>query len=63
MEETTHVAAPTEDDYRLAVGILVGLVRAEFPSSHSLAEVAQVWGNATPEEVEALRRIEVLLQG
>jgi hypothetical protein len=48
-------------DYALALGVLARLVRDEFPPELTLREIADVWSNATPEELDALRVAEILL--
>lgn len=50
------------DDTETAVAlrVLARLVRQDNPE-RPLAEIAEVWGDATPEEIEALRRVEPTL--
>jgi hypothetical protein len=45
----------------LALALLARLVRDEFPAERSLIEIADIWGNATPAELEALRAVEPML--
>ena len=55
METTAHGLA--RRDLELAVEALVHLVREEYPARYSLAEIAEIWGQATPAQVEALRAL------
>jgi hypothetical protein len=48
-------------DSALALDVLVRLVRGEFPQERSLVEIAEVWGDATTPELEALRSVEAWL--
>jgi hypothetical protein len=43
---------------KLAVQVLERMVRDEHPPSYTLAEIVRIWGNGSPEEVEAIRRLE-----
>lgn len=40
---------------------LARLVRDEYPAGYSLAEIAQTWGNATEDEIKAVRHLEAVL--
>jgi hypothetical protein len=51
------------NDLQTALGVLVRLVRDEFPPERSLIEIARIWGNATPAELDALRSVEAILGG
>lgn len=53
--------ADEERDYRLAASVLAALVRDEYPSEYTLAEIASTWGNANPEQLAALERVEAHL--
>jgi hypothetical protein len=41
-----------------ACSALAALVRKEYPDDYSLADIADIWGDATPEQVEALNLLE-----
>jgi hypothetical protein len=53
----------TFNDMQTTLGVLVRLVRDEFPPERSLIEIARIWGNATPAEMDALRSVEAMLGG
>lgn len=44
-----------------ALQVLAGLVYLEFPGDMSLAEIAETWGDCTPEQIQSLKRSESLL--
>jgi hypothetical protein len=48
-------------NFAVALDVLARLVRAEFPDERSLLEIAEIWGNATPAELDALRGLEAWL--
>ena len=53
----TDLAQLDRQDLERALEALVQLVREEYPAHHSVAEIAEIWGQATPAQVEALRAL------
>lgn len=49
------------DTILCALRVLSRLVEDEYPVGRSLPEIAEVWGNATPEEIDAVREAVTLL--
>jgi len=59
LEERGGTLVIDQGDYVAALSALASLVRREFPPGYTLAEIAATWGDgATPEAIEALRRLE-----
>lgn len=50
-----------DSDREMIIAVLARLVRDEFPSGLSLAEIADIWGTTTEAEIVALRRYEASL--
>ncbi len=48
------------DDFEAAVRVLADMIFHEWPGD-SLAEIVATWGSATPEQFEALERVEEAL--
>jgi hypothetical protein len=49
------------EDLRAVAAALIPLVREEYPK-HPLAEIAAIWGDASPAEVEALGHLDLALE-
>jgi hypothetical protein len=60
INSTDHGNA-TPADLLSAARTLAALTRAEYPDDCSLAEIAAVWGNAPPDAVAALERVQQAL--
>lgn len=45
-------------DLERAFRVLAALVRDEYPNNHSLAEIAEIWGDPSSADLAALGRVE-----
>lgn len=49
---------PTIAELLLACEALAAIVREEYPSRYSLAEIVSVWGDANPDQQQAVKVLE-----